>query len=197
MSEELDVVSEAELADPQAHMRNQVWELKAKGYTRTRIAQVLKIHRHTVSKYLKEAAQEILQEHMGTTAIEILTEELAKLAENESEISRDLALITRTKGKLYFINKDEEYEEFPAALVDAQKSKLYKLKNEIINQRMKMLQDVGAMPRTPEAMKKALDDYQVNENDVIDVEGVSRSDEEVEHSIHELLRHGLRMQDTE
>lgn len=191
-----DEVTELELLDPDATIRNQVWELKAKGYTKSRIAQMLNIHRHTVSKHMKDAAKEVLEEHMGTSAIEILTEELAKLADLESEISRDLAMIQRTKGMMYFQNADGEYEEVPAAVIDAQKARLFKQKADIIAQRLKMLQDCGAMPKTPEAMKKALKDYQVgSEGDEINLENINRSDDEIETNIMQLLKHGIRMTD--
>ena len=165
----------------------QIWDLYTKGYSKTKIATSLQVHRNTVAAHIKKAAQEFLKDNMGSSGIEILTEELAKLSDTESEISRDLMLITQTKGVLFFRNTKGDFEEIPAAVVDAQKTRLYKLKVDIINQRLKILQDCGAMPRTPEAMKKALNDYQADEGAVV-LDDMDRSSDQIEADILKLLK---------
>lgn len=176
-------------------VEERVWDLYTKGYTKTRIASIVGINRNTVAEHIKRASSRVLEEHMGTSAIEILTEELAKLAETESEISRDLSVMQATRGKVYFRNKDGELEELPAAIFDAQKSKLFKMKTDIIQQRIKMLQDCGAMPKSPEGMRKALKDYQIDEEGTLIPEDTERSDMEIEESISNLIKHGLRLTD--
>ena len=187
MEAELDIRDEAST-------RVQVWDLFTKGYSKAKIARILKISRQYAGRLVKEATKEILNDTMGTTAIEILTEELAKLAETESQISRDLALIDASKGELHFYNKEGELESIPASAIDAQKARLYKLKNEIIQHRLKILQDCGAMPKNPESMKKALDDYQVNEDEQAITEDAARTEEELDTDLETLLKHGLRME---
>lgn len=192
MKLEMELVDES----PNNDIRFKVWDLFAKGVAKTHIAHAMNLSRPTVQKYIREASQEVLKDHMSSTAIEMLTEELAKLSEVESTIAKDLASLNKVKGQLFY-REGEELKPFPASIVDAQKARLYKLKTDIIQQRIKMLQDCGAMPKTPEAMQKAMSDYQVSLEEDKHIEDVTRSNEEIQQSIESLIKHGIRMKDEE
>jgi hypothetical protein len=183
-------------------LMSKIWEMKARGVSVRAISKSQGITQSKVRSLLTKIGERFRETVLHMDPLTLVAENLHWIDELERVALFEVAASGRKKQPVVdpngqpvmeLNNETGKMEPVVIDVVDPNKAKFFSSALKCREMKLRLMIDVGIIPKDPAKLFKGLEAFAEHERDVEEEVAEERTPEEIKQSIEDLLKHGRRM----